>query len=390
MTSPATARVSRGAPSPAREARIAPPAAPPGTPGLLRELNDRAALEVLLPGEPLTRARLATATGMSKVTVAQMLARLQDRGLVYVTGEAAGGRGPNAALYSVVPSSAYAAAMQIESGLVSTAVADVTGRVIAETREGFGACDPVELACGAADRACRKAGVPVSALSSLVVGSPGVVNPSTGDPWLAAPVRAWDQGVVAALRGALRDRVVIENEVNLAAMAERSYGAAVGVDDFVLISIGAGLGLAIVLDGRLHRGAAGAAGQIEYLQVPGARSAGRRANELPADLTHRLVPAVTNVCAVLDPELVVLGGEVGLAGGTELASRVAAAVTRLCLARPRIVPAEVSAEPVLRGALLTAVDHARANLLADVSDHARKYRHPNAGEPRVMRENISL
>jgi DNA-binding transcriptional ArsR family regulator len=94
------------------------PVVRPGTPGLLRELNDRAALELLLPGDPLTRAQLAEATGVSKVTVAQMLARLEDRGLVRAVGEVAGGRGPNAALYSVMPSSAYVAALYVESGLV--------------------------------------------------------------------------------------------------------------------------------------------------------------------------------------------------------------------------------------------------------------------------------
>jgi hypothetical protein len=94
---------------------------------------------------------------VSKVTVAQMQARLEDRGLVYVAGQVAGGRGPNAALYSVVPSSAYVAALYIESGLVSTAVADVTGRVIAEVREGpGGASDPVELVRGAVNHACRQ------------------------------------------------------------------------------------------------------------------------------------------------------------------------------------------------------------------------------------------
>ena len=72
---------------------------------------------------------------MSKVTVAQMLARLEERGLVTAVGSNSGGRGPNAALYSVVPSSAYVAALYVEQGLVSTAVADVTGRVIAEVRE---------------------------------------------------------------------------------------------------------------------------------------------------------------------------------------------------------------------------------------------------------------
>src|SRR5580658_1133684 len=107
---------------------------PPGTPSLLRKLNDRAALELLLDGRTLTRAQLSELTGVSKVTVAQMLARLEERGLVAAVGEQAGGRGPNAALYSVVPSSAYVAGLYVEHGELSTAVADVTGRVIAEVR----------------------------------------------------------------------------------------------------------------------------------------------------------------------------------------------------------------------------------------------------------------
>lgn len=417
-----TGRTSGGLPRPGREAGNTRSGTRPGTPSLLRELNDRAALELLLLGEPLTRAQLAEATGVSKVTAAQMLARLEARGLVYVVGEVAGGRGPNAALYSVVPSSAYVAALYIESGLVSTAVADVTGRVIAEVREGSGdASDPVELVRGAVDRACHKAGVSASALSSFVIGSPGVVDPSSGDLRFAVRLPAWHEGVLAALRGALRRRVVIENDVNLAAMAERSHGAAAGVDDFVLVWIGAGFGLATVLGGRLHRGASGAAGEIEYLQVPGApvltdvrRTAGgglqwlagpdtvralaavygfpassaaesvraaveaasldgmpspavARGNEFLDELAHRVALGVANVCTVLDPGLVVLGGEVGLVGGAELASRIAAEVTRLCLARPRIVPTEVPSEPVLRGALLMALDQARADLLASVS-----------------------
>jgi predicted NBD/HSP70 family sugar kinase len=380
------------------------------------------------------------------VTVAQMLTRLEDRGLVYVSGEVAGGRGPNAALYAVVPSAAYVAALYVESGVVSTAVADVTGRVVAEVRENpDGVGDPVELVRGAVDRACRTAGVSVSALSSFVIGSPGVVDPSTGDPRLSR-LPTWHEGVLAELRGALRRRVVIENDVNLAAMAERSHGAAAGVDDFVLVWIGVGLGMATVLGGRLHRGAAGAAGEIGYLPVPGAPvltdvrhpaeggmqwlaggdtvralsraygfaassagesvraavetiapgtvggsagggaggsarggsasgsvgggaggSAAARADEFLGELAHRVALGVTSVCAVLDPGLVVLGGEVGLAGGTELADRVAAEVTRLCPACPLIVPTQVPSEPVLRGALLAAVDQARADLLVSVS-----------------------
>ena len=73
------------------------------------------------------------------------------------------------------------------------------------------------------------------------------------------------------------------------------------------------------------------------------------------------------VCTVIDPGLVVLGGEVGLAGGTALADRVAAEVARICPVRPRVVPTAVASEPVLRGALLTAVNQARADLLASVA-----------------------
>lgn len=394
------------------------PAVRPGTPSLLRELNDRAALELLLPGEPLTRAQLAEGTGVSKVTVAQMLTRLEDRGLVYVAGEVAGGRGPNAALYSVVPSSAHVAALYVESGLVSAAVADVTGRVIAEVRENpDGADDTVALVRGAVERACGRAGVSVNALSSFVIGSPGVVDPATGDPRFAINLPAWHEGVLAELRSALRRPVLIENDVNLAAMAERAHGAAAGVDDFVLVWIGVGLGLATVLGGRLHRGAAGAAGEIGYLPLPGApacpdvrhpaegnfqwlagagsvrvlarvcgfggQTAGEsvraavealgeeraqaRAKEFLGEVARRVALGVASVCTVLDPGLVVLGGEVGLAGGTELCGLVSAEVTRMGPGYPRIVPTEVPSEPVLRGALLAAVDQARTDLLASVS-----------------------
>jgi hypothetical protein len=71
---------------------------------------------------------------------------------------------------------------------------------------------------------------------------------------------------------------------------------------------------------------------------------------------------------VLDPGLVVLGGEVGRAGGTALADRVATAVASIWPSRPRVVPTGVQGEPVLRGAILAAVSQARTALLASVAD----------------------
>jgi predicted NBD/HSP70 family sugar kinase len=391
----------------------------PGTPSLLRELNDRSALELLLNGGPMTRAQLGEHTGLSKVTASQLLARLEDRGLVAVAGEQAGGRGPNAALYAVVPSSAYVAGLHVEQHEISAGVADVTGTVVTQISVNPAeAEDPVPLVRGAVMAACESAGVAPEALRAFVIGTPGVLDPRTGDPRFAFNLPAWHEGVLEALRNDLRRPVTLENDVNLAAMAERSVGAALGVDDFVLVWIGVGLGLATILGGRLHRGVGGAAGEIGYLPVPGV--------PLPEDLTHpatgafqrlvgaqavvplaadygfaaptaaaavaaaaaaaaagedhgvdflcelavRVATGVAAISVVLDPGLVVLGGDVGRAGGTELASRVAADVGRFCLARPQVVPTAVVGNPVLRGAILAAVDQARSELLDSVAEPA--------------------
>jgi predicted NBD/HSP70 family sugar kinase len=389
----------------------------PGTPSLLRELNDRAALELLLTGGPLTRAQLGAHTGLSKVTASQLLARLEDRGLVQVAGELAGGRGPNAALYGVVPSAAYVAGLHVEHDEVSAGVADVTGRVISQVSvDPNGGENPVELVRGAVAAACRPAGVSPDALAALVIGTPGVLDPGTGEPRLAFNLPAWHEGVLDALRCDLGQPVTIENDVNLAAMAERASGAAAGADDFVLVWIGIGIGLAIVLGGRLHRGVGGAAGEIGYLPVPGvplpldvshpatgafqsligaqtlvplaadhgfadatvggavgaaiaAAAAGEeRGSAFLAELAGRVATGVAAICVVLDPGLVVLGGEVGRSGGPALADRVAAEVGRISPARPRVVPTGVSGDPVLAGAILAGVDQARTDLLASVAN----------------------
>jgi predicted NBD/HSP70 family sugar kinase len=388
----------------------------PGTPSLLRELNDRSALELLLASGPMTRAQLGEHTGLSKVTASQLLARLEERGLVQVAGEQAGGRGPNAALYGVVPSAAYVAGLHVDHYVVSAGVADVTGRELAVVSvDPNGGQDPVELVRGAVAAASGSAGVSPDELRSLVIGTPGVLDPQTGEPRLVANLPAWHEGVLDALRADLGRTVTIENDVNLAAMAERVMGAAAEVDDFVLVWIGIGIGLATVLGGRLHRGVGGAAGEIGYLPVPGvplpqdvshpatgafqsligaqtliplaasygfaestagaavraaheAASAGdQRGSAFLDELAGRVATGVASICVVLDPGLVVLGGEVGLSGGTALADRVAAEVGRISPARPLVVPTSVTGDPVLCGAIRAAVDQARQELLASVA-----------------------
>ncbi|WP_030904136.1 ROK family transcriptional regulator [Streptosporangium amethystogenes] len=384
----------------------------PGTPRLLRQLNDRAALELLLSSGPLTRAELGEHTGLSKVTAGQLLARLQERDLVAVVGEQAGGRGPNAALYGVVPSCAYVVGLDVLPDRISAGIADITGTLVAEvSADPSGHDDPVRLVRGAVGQACGAAGIGADRLRAFVIGTRGVVDPGTGDVRFSFDLPSWHNGVLAELRRDLGVPVTIENDVNLAALAERAHGAALGVDDFVLVWAGVGQGLGVMLGGRLHRGFTGGAGEIGWLPVPGeplptdvsepqsgsfqrlvggdavaglasaygigsvadATPVGERVRTAVAagaeafldELAGRLAVGVAAVAVVLDPGLIVLSGDVGRAGGDALAARVQDAVARVCPSQPRVVVSRVRGNPVLRGALVSALQQAREQVFSD-------------------------
>ncbi|MFI6516289.1 ROK family protein [Spirillospora sp. NPDC050679] len=401
----------------------------PGTPRLLRQLNDRAALDLLVGQGPLTRAQIGEHTGLSKVTASQLLSRLEERGLVEVVGEQAGGRGPNAALYAVVPSSAYVAGLEVGPDGVTAGVADITGSIVAQvTVDPNGSDNPVKLVHSAVVKACRSAKVAVGRLSAFVIGTPGVVDPRSGDVQFSFDLPAWHEGVLAALRTDLRRPVTIENDVNLAALAERAYGAARGAEDFALIWLDRGIGLSVMLGGRLHRGRSGGAGEIGYLPVPGAplpvgtarrdrvtegvtestswgipALAGGYGSLVGADavrelahrhgitestaaacvqaavadedrggpfldeLADRIAYGVTSVNIVLDPGLVVLSGRLGRAGGRPLAARIERVVGRISPTRPSLAVTEVEGDPVLRGALHAALEQARDEVFSDTT-----------------------
>ncbi|MEU8373661.1 ROK family transcriptional regulator [Micromonospora sp. NPDC048894] len=376
----------------------------PGTPRLLRALNDRAALELLLERGPLTRARLGELTGLSKVTASQLVERLEERGLVARVGEQAGGRGPNAQLYAVRPGSAYVVGVDVGAERVVAACADITGAVVSQVEQSTrDTDDPVGVVHTAVVQAASRAGAHLDSVRRVVLGTPGLVDPTSGDITFAFNLPRWHRGLLAALREDLHTPVVFENDVNLAAVAEAQSGAAQGMTDFVLVWVGAGVGLAIMLGGRLHHGSSGAAGEIGYLPVPGvpiprdvsrrakpafqqlagadavravarehgvdapdaadavrtAIAAGTAGGPLLDELARRLALGVASTCVVLDPPLVVLAGEVGQAGGAALAERVQHEVAAITLVRPRVVPTGLTEEPILRGALRTALDAVR-------------------------------
>lgn len=376
----------------------------PGTPRLLRAINDRAALELLLDRGPLTRTRLGELTGLSKVTASQLVERLEERGLVARVGEQAGGRGPNAQLFAVVPTRAFAVGVDVGPDRVLAACADLTGTVVGRVEEStHGSADPVGVVHQAVIEAAHTGHAPLSRVRRVVLGTPGLVDPATGELAFAFDLPGWQRGLLPKLRADLKRPVIFENDVNLAAVAEAHAGAAQSVRDFLLLWLGRGVGMAVMLDGRLHRGVSGAAGEVGYLPVAGApvpRDIARRAEggfrELAQadavraiarahgfrnaaahdavraavgagaagepvldELARRLALGLSAACVVLDPAVVVLAGEVGLAGGPELAARVQDEVAAIAPVSPRVVVSAGSQEPVLSGALVTALDAVR-------------------------------
>ncbi|MFJ8665285.1 ROK family protein [Streptomyces sp. NPDC093600] len=384
----------------------------PGTPRVLRAMNDRAALDLLLEHGTLSRTRIGKLTGLSKPTASQLLARLEAAGLVVATGTTAGRPGPSAQLYAVNARAAFAAGLDVTPHRVRAAVADITGEVVGEfelATPGRAAEGVVRQVTTALDGAAKDAGITRSEVHRLVIGTPGAFDPATGRLRYASHLPGWHSPtLLEELAAVLPMPFEYENDVNLAAVAEQRVGAARGHDDFVLLWNEEGLGAALVLGGRLHRGFTGGAGEVGFLPVPGtplvrkvtkansggfqelagvqavpriARALGIDTAEQPyvptasALLSHaaahhatdprhaalldryaeRLATGLASLVAVLDPELIVLSGAVTVAGGEPLRERVQSELAELAASRPRLVLGAVHRHPVLRGALERAL-----------------------------------
>lgn len=382
-------------------------ASTPGTPRLLRAINDRAALDLLLEKGPLSRTRLGALTGLSKPTASQLLARLEAAGLVVPTGTTAGHPGPSAQLYEVNPAAAHVAAIDVTPTRMLAAVADITGRTVGEYElptPGRRAQGTVERVVKAVEGAAGEAGVERGRLHRVVIGTPGAFDPTTGRLRYARHLPGWHSPhLLDELAAALGVPLAVDNDVNLAAVAEQHIGQASGHEDFVLLWGEEGIGAAVVIGGRLHRGATGGAGEVAFLPLPGTpvvRNVGRMneggfqalagarpvlrlarehglsaptAEEALAEalntpgagdtmlkqLAYRIAIGLAAMVAVLDPELIVLAGGVITAGGERLRSLVQDELSDLTVPRPKLVLTAVPENPVLRGALQTALTATR-------------------------------
>ena len=380
----------------------------PGTPRLLRALNDRSALTLLLEHGPLTRTRLGELTGLSKPTSSQLLSRLESAGLVEPAGTTAGAPGPGAQIYRLNGRAALAAGVDVTPYSASAEIADLAGALLGrgtvDLPRAATARSPGTDVRAALDAAASDAGVDLREVRAVVVGAQGAHDPATDRLVYGGHMPRWSRpGLLAGLTTDLATAVWVENDVNLAAVAERAAGLPHPGDCFALLWMGDGLGLAVHLGGVLHRGATGGAGEIGYMPVPHPERRGtvalqelvggpavlrlardhgltarrpqdavRLAADHPAGpgflqaLAARVATGLATIVAVLDPDLVVVSGPVGRAGGTALRDRVQVELARISPLRPRIAVSAVAANPVLAGAVALALDRCREQVFSAV------------------------
>jgi predicted NBD/HSP70 family sugar kinase len=393
----------------------------PGRPGgdsrlslsLLREFGEQAVLETIFRSGPITRPEIAAATNLSKPTVSAAVSRLVQEGLVRAAGTRAGQRGRKPVAYVVSPRAGLVIGCDIGGTNVRVAAADLFGEPICDLRRptakdsgrAVGA-QILEMVSEVIDRSSADHGRPLA----LGVSSPGVVDQASGRVTSLAHNVAPEGGFdpLEVIRDRFDLPVLVENNVNLAAVGEKWFGLARGVSTMVFIAIGAGIGMGIIIDDELVRGAHGAAGEIGYLPLamdpfdPRHRLHGgledeigaagivaafndRRAPEDPEPasvhevfelagagnpaaqavvdyVASRLGTAIATVSAILDPELVVLGG--GIGANPALLRPVRGSAAMLVPMTARIETSLLGERAALQGAIAVALHAARTSLLS--------------------------
>jgi predicted NBD/HSP70 family sugar kinase len=383
-------------------------------PPLIRAMNEQLLLGHIRVVGPCSRADLARISGLSKPTVSLALANVERAGLVRIAGQRTGVPGRTAQLYEVRPEAGFVLGLDIGLKYLRGAVADLAGevrtrdsrKVVATSVRGRLA-ELVELA----DDLCARAGTSRQSVTQTVIGTPGVYDPKRNAIALTGGLAGWDRpAALAGLREAFGSSIALENDVDAAALAERTHGYGHDRESFAFVHVGTGIGMGLVLGGRLHRGVHGVAGEIAFMPlsdgesnearrrgpleaaaaasgiVRAARNAGMRgavsarsvfaaaargdarAVAVVAEEARLVASAICCVITVVDPELIVLGGGIGQAPG--FASAVTQALSAMTPVLPEVKVSALGTDVVVDGCLAEGASLAWNQLTSGPLGHA--------------------
>jgi predicted NBD/HSP70 family sugar kinase len=387
---------------------MAPPDLPASAqPALLKDLNERAVLEAIRAGAPISRAEISRRGGISKPTVSVALQSLLHAGLVREAAGGREGRSYGAVFFEPVPEAALVLGVDIGARFLRGALCDLRGDVRARQDvevDGADAGVVLDAVVRLRDGLVAVSGLPAERIDSVVAGIPGVVEEQSGRVRLGNVPGLEGMEVGAELERRLGVPVTVDNDINLAALGEYARGLGRGVGDFAFVSVGTGLGAGLVLGGELHRGRHGAAGELDFARAgdddaldpcapalsglaarlvdedgtatalappydPRAIFAAARAGDalgraVVAEEARRIALHIVPIAAVADVELVVLGGGIGRNGDLLLDPIRASLAERLAYP-PRVAVSSLGEAAVLTGALAVGLRAALERVFAE-------------------------
>ena len=231
---------------------------------MIRDLN-RSAVLGLIGEAPIARVEIARQLHLSQATVTDVTRELIDTGLIRVVeqGPSSGGRPP--LLLGIVAGAAQALGVKVAADHLALVRVNLDGEILATDSQPF---DPHSDSALDVITNSLAALVPRGGAARLLgigLGVPGVVD---GYGNVEAPIFGWhDFPLGSTLRQRLRLPILVDNDVNTLAVAERLYGRGRGLDDFLTVTIGRGVGLGMIIGGDLYRGWLGGAGEFGHITV---------------------------------------------------------------------------------------------------------------------------
>ena len=244
--------------------------------------SSRAVLRVLALHGPVTRPRLGVMLDLSKPTMSAAVTELGALGLVTAHGVEKGGIGRTAMVYGLGPAAGYVIGVDVGAAQVRAVAHSLDGRALAsaelriEPQPGATAARIGDVVLASAQQIIRAVGGKHGILRSVAVAVPRIVSEHRlgSDPVNGPEVP------LGPLRARIAAPILLENNVNCAAIGEMSYGAAQGRGTFAYLQVGVRIGLGIISEGRLYRGAGGAAGEVGRLPFPWSSTAMPKREEL--------------------------------------------------------------------------------------------------------------
>ncbi len=301
-----------------------------GSKRLLRDLNQNIVFNLIAEHGSISRTELAKVSRLPAATITRIVGDFIAAGLVAegASEESSGGRRP--VLLSINPSAGYVVGVKLREDSMTVAVCDLSCTPLYACEQqipgGATAQQVVEVMAEAVKQCCSDAGVSIRRVLGVGVGLSGSIDSSRGICRYSAILGWRDVEVGPALEFKLHLPVRVDNDVNTLAVAERYFGAGRDAANFLLVTVGRGVGLGIVVRGEIYRGSHGGAGEFGHMTVDTTTDApmcncGKQGclEAIASDYGilragTALGIAIANLINIFDPARVLVGGE-GLRAG---------------------------------------------------------------------------